>query len=230
MVHYGWECGIKVNDTSPSPQTWVARTFTNPYVGMVGWCASVISIPLAFYFYFASIEKPDLTYYIRPDRSPLVAAGDTPDLAIIYKGHEVSKNVSAAQITIWNAGKKPIQHDEILAPFVISTEANHPILAAKVISVTRPVIGFHLDDSAVGSDRLGIDWRVLEFNDGVLVQVIYEGDTSVPIHVNGSYLGQRTISVRTLPFGYQTDADKNPINKLSRYLRPIAGVTSSMAV
>jgi hypothetical protein len=179
---------------------WVERAFKNPTAGMVGLAASIISVPLAIYLFVAGQEKPDLTYLVRPDRTSIVAAGDTPDITIAYKGQELTKNVSAAQIEIWNAGKRPIRSEDVLTDYVISVQTGHPIVTAKVILMTDPVTEFRLDESKIQDGQLRISWRVLEHNDGALVQVIYEGDTSVPIQLSGVSIGQRSVNLHSQGF------------------------------
>jgi hypothetical protein len=200
----------QMNDLSNRPLTsWVERAFKSPAVGMVGWAASVLGFLLAFYFYFAARETPDLTYFIRPNRTAVVAVGDTPGISITYKGRELNKNVSAAQIVIWNAGKKPIRHEDVLTPFVVSIQGRHPIVTAKIIEVTNPVTEFRLIDTNFQSGQLPIDWRVLEHNDGAIVQLLYEGDISVPILLSGISIGQRTVTLRTQTEGFKTYKERS---------------------
>jgi hypothetical protein len=97
-----------MKDPSVQPRTsLVERAFKNPTVGMIGWVATVLGFMLAFYFYFAAHESPDLSYSVRPNRTSIAATGDTPSITITYQGRVLTKNVSAAQIVIWNAGKNP---------------------------------------------------------------------------------------------------------------------------
>src|ERR1700674_26097 len=210
-----------MNDsTQPARPSWIERAFNNPTVGMVGWAATVLGFLLAFYFYFASRETPDLTYFVSPNRTSIVATGDTPGIAITYKGRELSKNVSAAQIVLWNAGKKPIRHDDVLTPYVITVQGGHPIVTAKIVAVTNPVIEFRLNETNSQAGQLGIDWRVLERNDGAIVQVIYEGDTSVPIELNGVSIGQRAIGKRTQIDSFKTNKERSTWDKVEVYITP----------
>jgi len=191
---------MSMNEPAPQSQpSWVQRAFRNPYVGMTGWLATVVSVPLAISLFIAGQEAPDLTYFVQPDRASLVAAGDTSDLRITYKGRDLAKNVSAAQIVIWNAGKRPIRHEDILTPYLISLTESHPVVTAKIVKVTNPVTEFRIDDANILKGQVGIEWRVLEKNDGAIIQIIYEGDTDVPIQVAGIAIGQRLVDFRKPP-------------------------------
>jgi hypothetical protein len=206
--------------------SWIARINAHPYFHMSGWLVGLIGLIATIYFYFAALEKPELTYYVRPDRTALVAVGDTPDLLISYKGRTLSSSVSAAQITIWNAGKRPIRREDVLTPFVISMGENHPILTAKVVAVTSPVLDFRVDDSLSAKGLLKLDWRVLEHNDAAQIQVIYEGDTASPITVSGVSLGQRSVVMHTPPTGYEAKRSQSKLSRVNNYLLPIAGLTA----
>ena len=48
-----------------------------------------------------------------------------------------------------------------------------------------------------------VDWRILEKDDGAVIQLIYVGDQEVPLEVSGSIVGQRQIS----QFVYRRNAD-----------------------
>jgi hypothetical protein len=193
----------QMNDLARRPlYSLIERAFKNPVVGMIGWAATVLGFLLAFYFYFSAQETPDLTYFVRPNRTALVAVGDTPGITITYKDHELTKNVSAAQIVIWNAGKRPIRREDVLSPYVISLQGSHPIVTAKIVGLSNPVTEFRVIETNMQSGQLAMDWRVLEHNDGAVVQVLYEGNTTVPIQLNGISIGQRSITLRTLPKDY----------------------------
>ena len=58
----------------------------------------------------------------------MVRAGEASDLSISHNGKKISGNVSAAQMAIWNAGKRPIRENDILSPIVISTGGGQPVL------------------------------------------------------------------------------------------------------
>jgi hypothetical protein len=96
--------------------------FSHPLVGIAGTIASVISIPLAFYFYRASQHEPRLTYYVHPVRAPLVQTGKMSDFSVVFKGSLLPGDVTAAQIAIWNSGSAPIKSEDILSPVLIPVQ------------------------------------------------------------------------------------------------------------
>jgi hypothetical protein len=214
----------KMEVKSAENPSWLARLIAQPHFPISGWLVGLIGLIATIYFYFAALEKPELTYYVRPDRTALVAVGDTPDLLISYKGRPLSSTVSAAQITIWNAGKRPIRQEDVLTPFVISMGEKHPILTAKVVNVTSPVLDFRVDDRLSAKGLLRLDWRVLEHSDAAQIQVIYEGDTDSAITLTGVSLGQRNVELQTSPAGYESKRSQSKLGRINRYLTPIAAL------
>jgi hypothetical protein len=72
--------------------------FSNPIVGAVGSVASVISIPLAIYFYVAAQERREVVYAVNPTRTVLVEAGRPSELQVEFRGQPITKvDVVAAQ-------------------------------------------------------------------------------------------------------------------------------------
>jgi hypothetical protein len=60
--------------------------FSNPLVGFLGSIASILSLGLAFYFYFANKQEPRLTYYVHPVRAALVQTGKMSDFKVLFMG------------------------------------------------------------------------------------------------------------------------------------------------
>jgi hypothetical protein len=145
--------------------------FSHPLVGIVGTIASIISIPLAFYFFIASQHEPKLTYYVYPIRAPLVQTGMTSDLKVLFSGTAISGDVTAAQIEIWNSASAPIKREDVLSPILIQTENNAPILEISVRKISRPVTEISIDPSKFRSGIARIDWRILEKDDGCVLQM-----------------------------------------------------------
>lgn len=68
------------------------------------------------------------------------------------------------------------------------------ILAAAVRKVTRDITDFTIDPSRADQGELGLKWRILEKNDGAVIQLIYAGPTDAPIRIEGVIEGQRELA------------------------------------
>ena len=151
----------------------VISFFNHPLVGILGSISGVIGLVLAVIFYYAGQREPRLTYSVHPLRAPVVQTGKMSALKVLINGIEIQGDVTAAQIAIWNSGAAPIKSEDILTPIMIQTENNAPILDVSVRKVSRPVIEMSLDQSKISSGIVGVHWRILEQNDGCVLQIIY---------------------------------------------------------
>lgn len=165
-------------------------------ISIVGWVAalsSVVSLPLALYCYVETIIDPDLTYSIHPIRTIIVRAGQASKLYASCEDAPITTDVSSARLAIWNEGKLPIKPSQVLAPITFVTSGGTRIIEARVIKTSRPVTNVRLDETQSSNGRLGIAWDILEKGDGVIVQIIYAGDTRLRLTVDGVIEGQEAI-------------------------------------
>lgn len=162
-------------------------------LGIVGSIASLISVPLAMYFYKESRGVPKLTYHIHPVKAVLVRVGEGSKLQSRYEDKEITTDITAAQVAIWNRGKLPIRKSNILKSIVIRTDNNAPILEAIIRTSSREVIQLELDLREIQDGRVITSWNILEHNDGGVIQLIYAGNTDLNIVVEGVIEGQREI-------------------------------------
>jgi hypothetical protein len=168
----------------------VMAFFSRPIVGIAGSIASIIGFALTIYFFAASREVPELTYFVHPAKAAVVRTGQSSRLTAQFDGQNLTGDVTATQIAIWNAGRRSIRSGNMLQPFVIHTGNKVRILEARLQKVSREVVGLTLNTSRLSSGEVGISWNILEQNDGGVVQIIYSGDENVGIEAKGVLEGQ----------------------------------------
>jgi hypothetical protein len=164
---------------------WLSHPI-NLLIGFVGALASILGI----YFYFQSIEKRELNFYVHPVKATVVKTGQASKLTVSVAGNVVTNDITAVQIAFWNAGKRPIKKGEILEPIVISCGAGHPILEVSLKKVTRPLTHVVLETTNLENGEVGVSWDILEQSDGGILQVVYSGEPSTPFGVRGTVEGQ----------------------------------------
>ncbi|MGA3211615.1 MAG: hypothetical protein ABSD20_09925 [Terriglobales bacterium] len=174
------------------------------WLGLVGALASIVALPLAVYLYEQSIRSRELVYSVNPVRTVVVQAGEMSRLHVLFSdetqsdfcksGSELSvKNVTAAQIAIWNEGKESIRPGNLLEPIVIHTTPPVPILEATIRKQSRDVIHLLLDQSRSREGILGVSWNIVEQDDGGVIQLVIAGNEGTLITVSGVVEGQREI-------------------------------------
>jgi len=169
---------------------WYAE---NPVFGFAGSIASLIAIPLAFLFFFISIRTRELTFYVSEAKSSIVKAGQTSDLHVLYKDQPVKTDVTAIQVAIWNAGNEAIRPGDILEPVNLVVVPTVPILEAKIKYVTRPLIAASLSTDKLTQGSVGFEWKILEHNDGAVIQLIVAGSSDTIVNIQGALEGQPVV-------------------------------------
>ena len=177
-----------------------------------------------------SIENRELTFLVNPVRTTVVKAGQASRLKVSLEGRDLTNDITALQIAFWNAGRRPIRRSEILEPIVLSTGNDHPILEATLRKSSRQVTHIALGGTRVEHGDLGVSWDILESADGGVLQLIYEGDASVPLQIRGIVEGQRSILVRTPPQRIPTAERGDASTSIRRILFFTTGVPILMVV
>ena len=177
-------------------KTFLVKALSHPLLGLmgvVGSIASLVSIPLAIYFYSVSKADPLLTYYTNPVKAVVVRAGQASRLKASYDNKVIDSDITAAQVALWNRGTKAIKKPDVLKPVVIYTENKTPILEATIRKVSREVIKLALNTDELQEGRVTVSWDILEHDDGGIIQLIYAGDANLGIRVDGVIEGQKDI-------------------------------------
>ncbi len=167
--------------------------FSNPWVGIIGSVASIVGVLLAVYFYFQSVRSPELVYYVNPARAVVVKQGTASRLSVLFDGRQISQDVTASQVAIWNRGREPIRQAEILKPIIIQTYPKAPILEATIRKKSREVVNLQMEQTRLSEGEVSLKWNILEQGDGAVVQLVYAAGPGVQIRCDGVIEGQSRV-------------------------------------
>jgi hypothetical protein len=173
------------------------KFFSRPIVGILGSIASIVGIVLSIYFFIESKESPQLTYLIHPAKAAVVRTGQTSQLTVQFNGKDLTGDVTAAQVAIWNEGRRPIRNGDVLHPLVIRTVDGQRILEASIQRVTRDVVKLALNTSRIDHGEVSVKWDILEQNDGGVIQIVHSGNDAVEIEAEVIVEGQPEIVRRS---------------------------------
>jgi hypothetical protein len=167
----------------------------HPVAGLIGTLASIVGVVLAVVFYLAAIKTRELSLYVNPSKTTIVKSGQTSDLHVLYKGKDVSTDVTALQVELWNAGKESIRPEQVLLPIILETSPKVPILEVRLRHVSRPVTQTVLDTTQIADGKVVVSWKILEHNDGAVIQFILAGPSETSIKASGALEGQPRVKV-----------------------------------
>jgi hypothetical protein len=173
-----------------------------------GTIFTVLGVALAIYFYFAGARTRRLTYYVNPIKTIVVKGGEASTLRVLHDGQDIKGDVTAAQVAIWNDGTEPIRAENILSSVRLVLEPAVPILEAKIRKESRDVIGATVDTSHLADGVIPVAWKILEHNDGAVIELIFEGSAETELVVQGTVEGQPTVLGVKPPYRIQSPAEQ----------------------
>ena len=183
---------VRPQDT-PQGRRSLLQRFANPWIGLVGTAITILSLGFAVFVYLTTRRTRELSYSVNPVKTAVVKTGQTSTLRVLFVDQEIKSDVTAAQVAVWNQGTETIRPENVLAPIQIVTSPPVRILEATIRKTARNVTGFSVDNSRLSDGAARLSWRILEHNDGAVVQLIYVGSGQTRISVEGTVEGQPAI-------------------------------------
>lgn len=183
-----------------------------------GWIAVsgiIIAILGIFIGHHISQKKPYLTMY-EIQRKTIIASSleETSDIQLFFKNKKIKSDVVASQVVIWNAGDAYISANSILDNIELNIEPKSvDIYEARVIDTTRNVINFDLGKINTENNSIPISWKILEKNDGAIIQIIHSNMDDINFSISGSIIGQG------IPVKFENLINLNHLKKLKEILR-----------
>jgi hypothetical protein len=132
-------------------------------------------------------------YYVAPSKTVVFKQGEASGLHVTHKGQELTTDVTAAQVVVWNDGKTPIRAEHVLESVKVILDPPARILDVRVRESSRPLIEFKTLPDAYDRGEIPLTWKILEKNDGAVLQITYAGNTEHVCTLQGAIEGQRTI-------------------------------------
>lgn len=191
------------------------KCFAHPLTQGIAFLTGIFGV----YAYYASIKEPDLTYFVSQTRTAIFQKGNLNGLSVNFQGAQITNDLSSAEIQIWNAGKEAILHDDILKPIKLEA-SNHELIYSAGVTMTRNEIEPKCDtmqNSGKPTEGLILDWRILEHNDCIKIQIIYGGSVNSKIILEGITKGQPQGA--TLFKKYDDDTQESMLHSLWRLFR-----------
>jgi hypothetical protein len=157
--------------------------------------SSVISIAITivfgYYFLYIGIRERKPTFYLDPTRTTILDktnAANAPLMLLKSNGDTIHSDVTSVYFYFFNQGTETIKRENVYEPLKIILRDKAEILDFKLLKVARPVSGIKLiRDSA--NNSLTINFKALEKEDGLVGQIIFEGNKNANITLEGGIDG-----------------------------------------
>ncbi len=160
----------------------------------------VITIVFGYYFLYVGIRERKPTFYVDPTRTTILDkenAANAPLLLLKSNGDTITSDVTSIYFYFFNQGEETIKRENIYAPLKIVLSDNAEILDFKILKVARPVSGIEVTRDTLGNS-LDINLKALEKDDGLVGQIIFEGNKNSSIHLEGGIEGVKQFETHLL--------------------------------
>lgn len=171
----------------------VAAWATTPKAQLLSLLLGIFGTVFGFYAYVQGKQVPELTYATQPVQATILRSGELSKLGVTFDGKPLTSDITAAQVAIWNAGSKAVRPGDVVTPLELQIEEQTQILDVSLRRKTRDALGVKIDESGFPQGRVGLSFRILEPEDGFVVQVTYAGKAGRKLALKGDVEGQRGI-------------------------------------
>ena len=163
-------------------------------VGVLGLLASG-------YTYARSRRVREPTFAVDPVRTVIASRENVVHAPIVVTrrdGRVVRSDLVAVRFYFWNGGAESIKRENILEPLrIVIMDPHAELLDYQLLRRSRDVTAVSLS-ATNDTNQLGIDLNILEQNDGVTGQIIFDGSADSDVILVGTIEGARIPSRRDL--------------------------------
>ena len=151
----------------------------------------VITLVFGYYFLYVGNRERRPTFYVDPTRTIILDkenAANAPLQLLKSNGDTITSDVTSVYFYFFNQGEETIKDENIYAPLKIVLSDNAEVLDFKILKVARPVSGIALTRDTT-ENSLNINFKALEEDDGIVGQLIFEGNKNATISQEGGIEG-----------------------------------------
>jgi hypothetical protein len=150
-----------------------------------------ITIVFGYYFLYIGNRERKPTFYVDPTRTVILDKGhaaNAPLQLLKSNGDTIRADVTSVYFYFFNQGAETIKRENIYEPLRIVLRDKAEILDFKLLKVSRAVSGIKLVRDTTGNS-LTIQFKALEKDDGLVGQIIFEGNKNASITLEGGIDG-----------------------------------------
>jgi hypothetical protein len=152
-----------------------------------------ITIVFGYYFLYIGNRERKPTFYLDPTRTTIldkINAANAPLMLLKSNGDTIHADVTSVYFYFFNQGSETIKQENVYEPLKIVLRDKAEILDFKLLKVARPVSGIKLARDTA-NNSLSINFKALEKDDGLVGQIIFEGNKNASITLEGGIEGAK---------------------------------------
>lgn len=161
----------------------------NPWVVLVGYILSIVSLILAILFYFKGKKEKKPKYFVTSRNLIRNYSSLYKMLSIKYNETPID-NFTVSTVTFWNEGKETIHGSDITSTEPILVKALNGKRIVDIEILYRSNNANQLNAQISGDSKyITITFDYLDYMDGVVIQVFHTGTSSDDICLLGTVKG-----------------------------------------
>ncbi|GJE59795.1 hypothetical protein [Methylobacterium trifolii] len=146
----------------------------NPAISLSGYFIGIVAFIFSIYTYEATKQRGQIYYasetkLIYAPLEPKVLP--EPILAEKYQNHG---RIYVTQFALWNGGNLSFEPQTQRTPIILSGDSNVAIFDVKIMT-TKTITENNFTISKVQDHKYKIDWKVLDPEDGLKIQILHSG-------------------------------------------------------
>jgi hypothetical protein len=160
-----------------------------------GYIIGFVGFALSIYFYEISKKEKDPTFVVEPVRTEIINSSklqNSPIRVIKSDSQEIKRDLTSIRFYFWNKGKEAIKKENILSDIIIQTEPSTKIIHNRILKQARDIS--HISLNQIDSNKLKLDFKILENEDGFTGEILLEGNPNSKIAIRGAVEGVKSFS------------------------------------
>jgi hypothetical protein len=162
---------------------------THPIVALVNFLLAIVGIPVSILITVWFLETPGVSY--EQVGSVTLAKAGAANIELSVNGGVISNDVTAADVVIWNKGRKSVRPEQILESIAITPPKGARILGIELKACSRPKVT--RPSVTLESGAAVVTWNILENGDALKLQIVFTGGDTSSVQCSGTIEGQGAI-------------------------------------
>ncbi|MCW7479384.1 hypothetical protein ND856_18940 [Leptospira bandrabouensis] len=180
----------------------ILKLSKNPILTLVSIFLTIISFILAIFFYLESKKERDPFFVLNNYNEPIVKLLNSEsendlDFSIYIKSKKgnfpINGEIYSTRIYFWNNGKESIKRENILQKLKIYPDLKSKIVGVRILRNTRPEISNFKAILNKELNEITLDFDIIEENDGVTLQILFNGSQNEIFKIKGIIEGVKKI-------------------------------------
>lgn len=161
---------------------------------VIGIIGIILTIVLSFLIFSLQKKDREPIFFVEENPKVIINKNNITDFPLIIKaadGKVINDNLNMTNIGFGNKGKESIRRENILKDIIFKINSDVEIIDFRIIRESRDIVNSSIVKLLTEENAYKLDFDILDYKDGVEIQIIYIGNPELEITVDGVIEGLR---------------------------------------